>query len=319
MGASVTVGQGIRVGVVGLGAFGRHHVRHYGMNPDARLVAVADLDATRAAEHAAQSGAIALSDHRDMIGKVDAVSVTAISTQHYAIARDLIDAGIHVFVEKPLAVDQAGAEDLAARAAARGVILQVGHIERFSPAVMALQERVTDPRRISAVRTTPWHGRSSDVDVILDIMIHDIDIVLALVDAPVASVAGDGASSVTDHVDEAEAWITFANGAIATLSASRCAEAASRRLTVTEPGFAYVADLAGPSLAIARRGRRGVAEVVALEPRDALGAEIAAFLHSIASGDPPVVDGRAGAAALAIAERIQAAIAEGDVPARRSS
>jgi predicted dehydrogenase len=149
-------------------------------------------------------------------------------------------------------------------------------------------------------------------------MIHDIDIVLALVDAPVVSVAGDGAVSVTERIDEAEAWITVANGAIATLSASRCAEASCRRLTVTEPGYAYRADLAGPSLSIARRGVRGVAEVVPLEPRDALGAEIAAFLDSIASGNPPPVDGRAGVAALALAERIQAAIAEGAAPARRS-
>ena len=309
---------GTRIGVVGLGAFGRHHVRHYAAHPEAQLVAVADADGGRAEAIARDTGAVPFTDHRALIGKVDAVSIAVPASAHYAVARDFIEAGVHVFVEKPIAIDSASAEDLVRRADVAGTILQVGHIERFSPAVGELAMRLRDPRRIAAVRQTPWSGRSDDVDVVLDLMIHDIDLVLTLAGAPVVSVAADGAAVTSGRIDEAEAWLTFANGLIATLSASRVAKENRRRLTVTEPGTVYVADLAAPSLSVARRASRAVAEMVPLTARDNLGAEIAGFLDSIATGAPPLVDGRAGAAALAIAERIQAAIADGAAPARRS-
>ena len=309
---------GTRIGVVGLGAFGRHHVRHYAAHPGAQLVAVADADGARAEAIARDTGAVPFTDHRGLIGKVDAVSIAVPASAHHAVARDFIEAGVHVFVEKPIAIDSASAEDLVRRADVAGIILQVGHIERFSPAVGELALRLHNPRRIAAVRQTPWSGRSDDVDVVLDLMIHDIDLVLTLAGAPVVSVAADGAAVTSGRIDEAEAWLTFANGLIATLSASRVAKENRRRLTVTEPGTVYVADLAVPSLSVARRASRAVAEMVPLTARDNLGAEIAGFLDSIATGAPPLVDGRAGAAALAIAERIQAAIADGAAPARRS-
>ncbi len=314
----MTSGEGIRVGVVGAGAFGRHHVRHYAGHADARLVGVADADPARAEAVVADTGAEAFADHHGLIGKVDAVSITAPATFHHAIAADFLDAGVHVFMEKPLAVDSASAEDLVDRAGRAGVVLQVGHIERFSPAVGALAGRLTDPRRIATVRRSKWTGRSDDVDVVLDMMIHDIDLVLTLAGAPVTSVAADGAARVSGLTDEAEAWLTFANGIVATLSASRSASESQRLLTVTEPGAVYVADLAGPTLVVRPRLGHGEAETVALTARDNLGAEIAAFLDSVANGTPPLVDGRAGAQAVAIAGRIQAAIADGAAPARRS-
>ncbi len=314
----MTSGQGIKVGVVGVGAFGRHHVRHFGKHPQARLVAVADVERARVEAIVAGTGAEAFTDHRALIGKVDAVSIAVPAVHHRAVAADFLDAGVHVFIEKPIAIDSASAEDLVERAERVGVVLQVGHIERFSPAVTELARRLTDPRRIAAVRRTGWSGRSDDVDVVLDLMIHDIDLVLSLVDSPVTSVAANGAATVSARTDEAEAWLTFANGCIATLSASRSAAENRRQLTVTEPGSVYIADLAGPALAVRRRVSHAVAETVPLTPQDNLGAEIAAFLDSIAKGTPPLVDGRAGAQALAIAERIQAAIADGAAPARRS-
>ena len=314
----MTSGEGIRVGVVGLGAFGRHHARHYANHPGARLIAVADADGARAETIAADSGAEAFTDPGALIGKVDAVSIAVPATLHHAVACDFLDAGVHVFMEKPLAVDSASAEDLVGRAERAGVILQVGHIERFSPAVGELARRLSDPRRIAAVRRTGWTGRSADVDVVLDLMIHDIDLVLTLAGASVTSVAANGTSSVSGLTDDAEAWLTFANGCIATLSASRSSAENQRQLTVTEPGTVYVADLAGPSLSVKPRAGRAAAETVPLTPHDNLGAEIAAFLDSVATGAPPLVDGRAGAAALAIAERIQAAIADGSAPATRS-
>ncbi len=314
----MTSSEGIRVGVVGAGAFGRHHIRHYSRLAAARLVAVADADSARAQAYATETGAEAFTDHRALIGKVDAVSVAAPAVYHHAIAGDFLDAGVHVFVEKPLAVDGAAAADLVARAERAGVVLQVGHIERFSPAVAELAKRLVDPRRIAAVRQTGWSGRSADVDVIFDLMIHDIDLVLTLAGSPVKSVAANGAASVSGLTDEAEAWLTFANGVTATLSASRSAAENRRQLTVTEPAQIYIADLAGPTLVVRPRAGHGGAETIPLTPHDNLGAQIAAFLDSVAHGTPPLVDGRAGAAAVAIAERIQAAIAEGSAPARRS-
>ena len=314
----MTSSDGIRVGVVGTGAFGRHHVRHYAGHPAARLVAIADVDRARAEAHAADTGAAAFTDHRALIGKVDAVSVAAPAAFHHAIAGDFLDAGVHVFVEKPIAIDSASAADLVARAERAGVVLQVGHIERFSPAVAELAKRLVAPRRIAAVRQTGWSGRSADVDVVLDLMIHDIDLVLTLAGSPVKSVEANGTASVSGLTDEAEAWLTFANGVTATLSASRAAPENRRQLTVTEPATVYVADLAGPTLTVRPRAGHAEAEAVPLTPRDNLGAQIAAFLDSVANGTPPLVDGRAGAAAVAIAERIQAAIAEGSTPARRS-
>ncbi len=252
-------------------------------------------------------------DHRDLIGKVDAVSVAVPATYHAAVARDFIDAGVHVLIEKPIAIDVADARDLIARAAKRGVVLQVGHVERFSPAVAELQSRAANPRRLTARRRTKWSGRSIDVDVILDLMIHDIDLVLTLAGAPVASVAASGMTGLSGMTDECEAWLTFANGAIATLSASRVAAENERRLTITEPDTIYDADLSGPSLTTTARRKSGaVAVPIALTARDNLGAEIDAFLTSIATGIPPVVDGMAGLAALDIAERIRAAVAEGE-------
>jgi len=154
--------------------------------------------------------------------------------------------------------------------------------------------------------------------VVLDLMIHDIDLVLTLAGSPVKSVAANGAATVSGLTDEAEAWLTFANGVTATLSASRSAAENKRQLTVTEPGTIFVADLAGPTLTVKSRGSNAEAETISLTPQDNLGAQIAAFLDSVANGTPPLVDGRAGAAAVAIAERIRAAIADGTAPARRS-
>jgi predicted dehydrogenase len=295
--------------VVGLGSFGRHHARHYAANPKARLVAVSDQDAARGRENG--QGAPVFADHRHLIGKVDAVSIAVPASHHAAVARDFIDAGVHVLIEKPIAIDVTDAANLIERAADRGVVLQVGHVERFSPAVGALQDRLTNPRRIAARRKTRWSGRSTDVDVVLDLMIHDIDLVLTLAGAPVASVTASGVTSKSDGTDEAEAWLTFSSGAIATLSASRVAADGERRLTITEPDTAYAADLSGPSLTVTSRRVPGAVPVpVALQPRDNLGAEIDAFLTSVASGARPMVDGAAGLAALDIAQRIRAAIAE---------
>jgi predicted dehydrogenase len=283
------------------------------------LAAVADLDGKLTGAAAEAYGAAPFADYHDLIGEVDAVSITVPATLHHAVAADFIDAGVHVFIEKPIATESSAARDLIARATQKNVILQVGHIERFSPAVDELRLRVSNPRRIACLRRTKWHGRAVDVDVILDMMIHDIDLVLTLAKAPPVSVAASGAEVMSGMTDEAEAWLTFADGLIATISVSRVAEGIERKFRVTEPDTLFTADLSVPSLSfVGRRVPHAVPVPVVLPYRDNLGAEISAFLKSVATGGVPDVDGRAGLAALEVVERIQRAIVDAQAPARRS-
>lgn len=301
----------IAVGVVGLGYFGSHHARHYASHAGARLVAVVDADPDRACGAAEKYGAEAHAHHSALIGKVDAASITVPTSHHYAVACDLIDAGIHLFIEKPIAADVADAAELVERAGRRGAIVQVGHIERFSPAFRALEAEVRAPRLIECVRRTPWTGRAADVDVVLDLMIHDIDLALTLAGAPLVSVAATGVSVVTGKNDVAEARLTFANGVVATLATSRVAPAGERVLSVTETGRRLVADLATPGLTIITRAAGAVqTESVALAHADNLFTEIDAFLGSVRTGTPPLVDGSAGLDALGAAAMILTSISE---------
>ncbi len=309
----------IRVGVVGLGVFGRHHARHYAASPHASLVAVADRDPARAEAAAREFGGQAFTDPLALIGKVDAVSIATPATDHARLAREFISAGIHLLVEKPLASDAESARDLVARAQERSLILQVGHIERFSPAVREMKLRIDGPQRITTVRRSTWSERSGDVDVVLDMMIHDIDHVLAIAGSPVKAVSASGAVVKSRYADEAEAWLTFANGAIATLSASRVSDRQERRLTVTDGLRVFAADLAAPALAVADRRGDAPAAMIGFPPHDNLAAQIAAFLNSVRTGQTPEADGRAGLAAVEVAERIRAAIADAGLPLRRSN
>jgi predicted dehydrogenase len=304
--------------VVGLGAFGRHHVRHYAASPEAALIAVADVDGARAAAIGTQFAAEPTDDPLTLIGRVDAVSIATPASGHAALAGAFIAAGIHVLVEKPLATEVADARSLAEAAADAEVILQVGHIERFSPVIREIRRRVTAPRRITTLRRSPWSERSADVDVVLDMMIHDIDHVLSFVAAPFTSVSASGIAINGPFSDEAEAWLTFANGAVATLSVSRVASKVERRLTVVDGSSVFAADLAAPALAIGEHRGKQPATVITFPPHDNLAAEIAAFLTSVRSGEQPEADGRAGLAAVEVAARIRAAIDDADLPVRRS-
>jgi predicted dehydrogenase len=300
----------LRVGVVGLGYFGSRHVRHFAMQPGTRLVAVADADEARASTAAGQHGVEAFTEHRALIGKVDAVSIVVPTSFHHAVASDFIDAGVHVLIEKPIAADTDAAADLVARAGKAGTILQVGHIERFAPAFAALRERVTAPSLIECVRRTPWSGRAADVDVVLDLMIHDIDLALTLAATPVVEVEAIGESVITSVSVVSEARLRFAIGAVATLAASRVAGNGERRLLVSQPGRHLAADLAAQTLTDTVRSPGGDRiDTVPLAPADNLAAEIADFIDSIKVGRPPRVDGKAGLDALAVADRILASIA----------
>ncbi|WP_175561886.1 Gfo/Idh/MocA family protein [Kaistia soli] len=303
----------IRTGVVGLGYFGSFHARQHAANSKARLVAVVDADHSRADSVAADHGAEPLFDHRDLIGRVDAVSITVPTSLHHAVAGDLLDAGIHVLIEKPIADSPEAARDLISRAAAAGVVLQVGHIERFSPVFGELSRAARDPRVVELTRIGPWKGRAVDVDVVLDLMIHDIDLVLALVGSPVLSVEAIGAAVRAPTNDFAHALLRFENGAVAHLHASRIADRQERTIRVVDPGRVLVADLAARTVSWTANGSDDRHEI-AVPPSDNLALEIDSFLDAVARRHAPVVDGEAGLRALDVAERITRAI-KGPSPA----
>ena len=299
----------IRTGVVGLGYFGSFHARQHAANPKARLVAVVDADTARALAVAEQHGAEALFDHRALIGKVDAVSITVPTSLHHEVAGDLLDAGIHVLIEKPIASTRDAARDLIARAARTGSVLQVGHIERFSPVFGELAAAVRRPRVVELTRIGPWKGRAIDVDVVLDLMIHDIDLVLALVGADVVAVAATGAAVRAPTNDFAHAILHFANGASAHLHASRIADRQERSIRVVDEDRVLVADLAARTVSWAAFDGDSRREI-AVPASDNLALEIDSFLDAALAGRSPVVGGADGLRALDIAERIMRAIAE---------
>lgn len=294
----------IRTGVVGLGYFGSFHANHYARHPGAELVAIADPNAARAATAEEVYFASFHRDHRDLIGMVDAVSITAPTAQHYAIACDFIEAGVHVLVEKPLCENAARADDLARRADRAGVVLNVGHVERFSPTYRALRAAVGAPVLIECRRHAPWKARATDVDVVLDLMIHDIDLALDLAGSPVVEVAASGVAMMGLGLDAVVARLGFANGAAAHISASRVAPLASRIIRVHEPRRAFAADLSARTLTMFTVDRAETT-ALAVPQEDALGMEIDIFLRSVAGEAGGGVDGRAARTALDIAEAIR--------------
>ena len=296
----------IRTGVVGLGYFGSFHARQHAASKSGRFVAVADFDAERAAAVAAAHGVEAFTDHRDLIGRVDAVSVAVPTSLHHRVAGDLIDAGIHVLIEKPIADTPEAARDLIARAKAKGVVLQVGHIERFSPVFAALAEEAGRPRTLELTRIGPWKGRAIDVDVVLDLMIHDIDLALTLAESEVVDIAAMGAAVRAPTNDFAHALLRFANGASAHLHASRIADRQERTIRAVDGPRVVTADLAARTVTVAEGDER---REIAVPASDNLALEIASFLGAVANGRPAVVDGAAGLAALVVAEQIMGAIA----------
>lgn len=291
----------LRVGVVGHGYFGAFHARHYAANPNVDLVGIADprpgLDV---------GGQRLVRDHRQLIGLVDAVSIAAPTALHHGVASDFIAAGVHVLVEKPLADTSDRARDLADRADLAGVVLRVGHIERFSPAYVALRETVASPRLIECTRHTLWSGRATDVDVILDLMIHDIDLVLDLVRSEPVAVDAAGVAAMGRGLDAVTARVAFASGAVANISASRIAPTPTRTLVVHESNRVLAADL-GARTAVSFEAASATRTPLATIAQDALGAEIAAFLAAVLGEPSRGVGGTDAARAVALAERIGAA------------
>jgi len=300
----------LRVGVIGVGSLGQHHARIYAGLPEIRLVGVADTNAARATEIAEKYQCLARTDFRELLGGVDAMSIVVPTPLHYAIAKECLKAGIHTLVEKPITVTVAEAEDLIRRASDTGVILQVGHIERFNAAFRASRGAIKMPRLIECRRWAPFTSRGADVDVVLDLMIHDLDIVLSLVDGEVEDVEAYGLALVSPTTDVAHARVVFHNGCVAVLSASRVAETKVRQIRVYEPESFLVVDLVEQAARIGRRAMSSggypeiVTEVVRGDGQEPLKLELEAFVQSVKGGAVPQASGQEGAAALRLAAAI---------------
>jgi predicted dehydrogenase len=306
----------IRVGVVGVGYLGRFHSLIYSRLPQANLVGVCDTDAARAATVAREAGCDGWDDPLALLGRVDAVSIAVPTAAHLEVARAYLKDGVHVLLEKPLALDARQGAELVATAEAAGVVLQVGHLERFNAGIMALAERIAAPRYIEAQRMGGFVERASDIDVVADLMIHDIDIILALVDAELVDVRAVGTPVLTPRIDIANARLEFSNGTVAHAVASRVSDKKTRRIRVFQPNAYLSLDFIDQTLDIAVPEQREDAERpeikrsrVTVEPVRPLDREIEAFIDCVQWGKRPLVDGRTGLRALEVALQVQASIA----------
>jgi predicted dehydrogenase len=309
----------IRVAVVGAGYFGRFHAKQYAANPRADLVAIVDLDEAkgRAVADEFKAGSV-LTDVNELIGRVDAASVACATAQHYEAAKTLMNAGIHVLVEKPIAHSVETGQELAELAERRGLVLQVGHIERFSAAFRTLQSQIKRPLYIECYRIAPYKPRGTDVDVIHDVMIHDIDIVMGLVASKVKTVDAVGTPVITPSADVANARILFESGCVATVTASRVSYKTERKMRVFQSNSYLSCDLGELKMfGYSLKGDPAVlgpaavsAQTFEIPKEDSLANEIAEFLDCVATGRKPTVDGYAGVEALRVASLINESIAE---------
>jgi predicted dehydrogenase len=311
--------QKIRAAVVGVGYLGRFHAQKYAQAQGCELVAVVDARSEAREQVAKELGTQALADHRELLGRVDAVSVVTPTPAHCAIARDFLSAGIHVLVEKPITETPAQARELIELAKAQKRVLQVGHLERFNAAILAADPYLTAPRFIECHRLAPYKERGTDVNVVLDLMIHDIDIVQTIVGSPIASIDAIGTAVFSDEIDIANARIRFENGCVANATASRVSMKTERKLRVFEDDAYLSIDLQQKILTLIRKRAAPVApgqlpvtiEEQSFDQGDALKAEIESFLDCIRTGRPPVVSGEAGMRALDTAMRITEQVARG--------
>jgi predicted dehydrogenase len=307
----------MRTAVIGVGYLGRFHAQKYAALQNSELIGIADPSETARTAVSAELGVPGHADYRELLGRVDAVSIVTPTPQHFAVAKEFLEAGTHVLVEKPMTttVEEGVALVEAARRAGRA--LQVGHLERFNAAVQAVQPILTVPRFIESARLAPFKHRGTDVNVVLDLMIHDIDLILSIVRSPVVSVDAIGSSVFSNEIDIANARLRFANGCVANATASRVSLKTERRLRLFQDDAYVSVDLHQKVLTVIRKGAGmgsdGMPQVAieenTYEQGDALKVEIEAFLQAAASGDAPPVTGEDGLLALSTAVSITEQVA----------
>jgi len=298
----------LKTGVIGVGYLGRFHAEKYAALPEVDLVGVADVNPERAREMAAALNTRAFTDYLELLPLVEAVSVAVPTTSHFAVVRDCLEKDVQVLVEKPLAVTTAEADALVDLARARDRLLMVGHLERFNSAMEELRAKVTRPAFIESHRLSFYKERGIDVDVVLDLMIHDLDHVLSLVASPVQEIRAAGVSVLTEKIDLANVRLEFADGCTANLTASRMSFKSMRKFRLFQPEAYLSVDFEARELTVASRqeGALGPIPGVALETKrfpqeDVLFKEISNFVAAVQKREEPRVQGEDGRAALSLA------------------
>ena len=306
----------VKVAVIGVGYLGKFHAKIYSEHPDVELVGVVDARMDNAQEIANQYSTTPYTSYQDIIDKVDAVSIVVPTTYHYDVAMPFIDAGVQILLEKPIAATVEQAEKLVKAADENDVLLQIGHLERFNAGIVALSELVDTPRFIEAHRLGEFTVRATDVDVVTDLMIHDIDIVLSLTKSSVKNVSAVGTKVLTDEIDIANARLEFTNGSVANVTASRVSNKKFRRIRVFAPDKYMAVDFNAQNVEVITKTEKqpdqpfaGLErEILQINPVQPLDAEISDFINAIKSGKTPTVSGHDGLAALAVANQIKETI-----------
>lgn len=305
----------LRVGVVGVGHIGKNHARLYAETSAGEFTALYDTDGEKARQIAQEFGVSAAASLEDFAGLVDAASVATPTSSHFEVARQLLERGKHLLIEKPIAENPADAAALAELAARRDLVLQVGHVERFNPVLRALEDRLTHPRFIEAHRLSPYPNRSTDIGVVLDLMIHDLEIILHLVRSPVQTMDAVGVAVLSRGEDIANARIRFENGCVANITSSRISPERMRKIRVFQEDAYLSLDYQSQTGEIYRRSAAGIEKSeVEIERDEPLKRQLHAFLECAATGRAPKVSGFQATAALELAveitKRISAANSE---------
>jgi len=310
----------IRVGVIGVGYLGKFHAEKYAAMDNVRLAGVVDIDRSRAEDVAARLGSRAYTDYRDLLGRVDAVSIVVPTASHFSVGLEFLNHGVDVLIEKPMTttIDQADALIDVAESGNR--ILQVGHLERFNPAVLALKDIISNPMFIEAHRLSIFKDRSTDVSVVLDLMIHDIDIILNIVNSKIQSIHAAGVPVICEHADIANVRLQFETGCVANVTASRISAKNQRKIRIFQKDAYIAVDFAKREITLMRRNEKHSDSLVpgtdfqqrSFSEADVLEDELASYIQAVCTRSAPVVSGHAGRQALAVAldimDQVEAAI-----------
>ncbi|MBM4404236.1 MAG: Gfo/Idh/MocA family oxidoreductase [Candidatus Cloacimonetes bacterium] len=316
----------IRIGVVGVGHLGQHHARKFLSIQGCELKGIHDRNPDRAAQISEALGVKSYPTYEDLLTDIDAIDIAATTTWHYALAKTALQAGKHVFLEKPITSELKEAEELVAIAEQKGLIIQVGHIERYNPVILEVEREIKDPMFIESHRISSFQHRGTDVPVVLDLMIHDIDLVLSFIKSPITEIRANGVGIFTSSIDIANARLQFANGAIANVTSSRVALKQERKLRIFQRDKYISLDFQTKHATVIKRsadiarllpllmmGNTGIKPEqlvdkteydVADSPKDALSTELESFVNCLNQGSRPVVDGTAGMRALQVALEI---------------
>ncbi|MDA8165505.1 MAG: Gfo/Idh/MocA family oxidoreductase [Desulfobacteraceae bacterium] len=308
----------LKVGVIGVGYLGKFHAEKYAAMDDVELVGVADPNTDAAAPVAEKCRTKLYADYRELLPQVQAVSIVVPTTLHHRVAVGCLEHHVDILIEKPMTSTLTEADDLIDKAEAQGLVIQVGHLERFNPAVLAMGQHLTRPMFIESIRIHMFKNRGTDVDVVLDLMIHDIDIVLSIVDSPLRTIHTVGVPVVTPYTDIANARLIFENGCTANVTVSRISRDNIRRLRIFQPRCYIAVDYAKKEIMVIHqhqeRDENGLPReevlISSFVEQDALEAELRDFVANVRNRSTPMVSGREGRRALAVAFQIMAQIRE---------